>query len=77
MLFRSALAAVALPDNVYPNSDLASAFFNVSVNKNMTAEQCGEFSVPQPNPAVPADPAIQATAQVSAPPVSGQPLSKL
>ena len=72
-----ALAAVALPDSVYPNSDLASAFFNVSVNKNVTAEQCGEFSVPQPNPAAPADPAIQATAQVSTPPVSGQPMSKL
>jgi len=72
-----ALAAVALPDSVYPNSDLASAFFNVSVNKNVTADQCGEFSVPQPNPAAPADPAIQATAQLSTPPVSGQPMSKL
>jgi hypothetical protein len=71
-----ALAAVALPDSVYPNSDLASAFFNVSVNKNVTADQCGEFSVPQPNPASSAGPAIQATAQVSAP-VSGQPMSKL
>jgi hypothetical protein len=72
-----ALAAIALPDSVYPNSDLASAFFNVSVNKNVTADQCGEFSVPQPNPAAPADPAIQATAQVSTPLVSGQPMSKL
>jgi len=72
-----ALAAVALPDIVYPNSDLASAFFNVSVNKNVTADQCGEFSVPQPNPATPADPAIQATAQVSMPLVSRQPMSKL
>lgn len=71
-----ALAAVALPDSVYPNSDLASAFFNVSVNKNVTADQCGEFSVPQPNPIDPADPAIQATAQVSTPSV-GQPMSKL
>jgi hypothetical protein len=71
-----ALAAVALPDSVYPNSDLASAFFNVSVNKSVTAEQCGEFSVPQPNPAAPAGPAIQATAQVSTP-ASGQPMSKL
>ena len=26
-----ALAAVAVPDSTYPNSDLASAFFNVSV----------------------------------------------
>lgn len=72
-----ALAAVALPDSVYPNSDLASAFFNVSVNKNVTEEQCGEFSVPQPNPAAPTDPAIQATAQVPTPPISGQPMSKL
>ncbi|HXC43272.1 MAG TPA: hypothetical protein VNY51_07120 [Candidatus Dormibacteraeota bacterium] len=72
-----ALAAVALPDTVYPNSDLASAFFNVSMNKNVTAEQCEEFSVPQPNPTAPADPAIQATAQVSTLSGSGQPMSKL
>jgi hypothetical protein len=39
-----ALAAVALPESVYPNSDLASAFFGVSINKDLTAEQCGEFS---------------------------------
>jgi hypothetical protein len=38
-----ALAAVAVPESVYPNSDLASAFFGVSVNKELTAEQCGEF----------------------------------
>jgi hypothetical protein len=65
-----ALAAVALPDSTYPNSDLASAFFNVSVNKTLTADQCGEFSVPQPNPTAPADPGVQATAQVSTPPLS-------
>jgi hypothetical protein len=60
-----ALAAVALPESVYPNSDLASAYFNVSINKSLTAEQCAEFSVPQANPATPADPAVQATAQLS------------
>jgi hypothetical protein len=60
-----ALAAVAVPESAYPNSDLASAYFNVSVNKTLTAEQCGEFSVPQANPATPADPALQATAQLS------------
>jgi hypothetical protein len=60
-----ALAAVALPESAYPNSDLASAFFDVSVNKALTAEQCGEFSVPQADPAAPADPAVQATAQLS------------
>jgi hypothetical protein len=65
-----ALAAVAVPDSTYPNSDLASAFFNVSVNKTLTAEHCSEFSVPQPNPASPGDPTIQATAQVTTPPIS-------
>jgi hypothetical protein len=71
------LAAIALPDSIYPNSDLFSAFFNVSVNKNLTADQCGEFSVPQPNPAAPADRAIQATAQATPPPAPGSPVSKL
>jgi hypothetical protein len=66
----TALAAVAVPDSIYPNSDLASAFFNVSVNKTLTADQCGEFSVAQPNPATPADPAVQATAQVFKLPLS-------
>jgi hypothetical protein len=39
-----AIAAVTLPTSVYPNGDLAAAFFDVSVNKALTAEQCGEFS---------------------------------
>jgi hypothetical protein len=65
-----ALAAVALPDSAYPNSDLASAFFNVNVNKTLTADQCSEFSVPQANPAAPADPSVQATAQLATPPLS-------
>lgn len=53
-----ALAAVAVPESAYPKSDLASAFFNVSVNKVLTAEQCGEFS--DAKPATPADPAAPA-----------------
>jgi len=65
-----ALAAISLPDSTYPNSDLASAYFNVSVNRGLTADQCGEFSVPQPNPASPADSAVQATAQLATPPIS-------
>jgi hypothetical protein len=60
-----ALAAVAVPESAYPNSDLASAFFNVSVNKALTAEQCGEFSVPQANPATPGDTATSTPAQTS------------
>jgi Cu/Zn superoxide dismutase len=64
------LTAVSLPESAYSNSDLASAFFNVSVNKSLTADQCGEFSVPQANPSSPSDTAVQATAQVAAPPIS-------
>jgi len=42
-----ALAAVELPETNYVNTDFSSAFFNVSVNKTVTADQCGQFSVPQ------------------------------
>jgi hypothetical protein len=58
-----AVAMVALPDAAYPNSDLAAAFFNVSVNKSLTAEQCAEFS--EAKPTAPADPAAPATVQPS------------
>src|SRR5271168_3172989 len=58
-----AVAAVAVPEAAYPKSDLASAFFNVSVNKTLTEEQCGQFS--QPTPAVPAESAAPATVQVA------------
>src|SRR5207248_6402523 len=46
----TALAAVELPETSFPSTDFSSAFFNVSVNKSLTADQCGEFSVPQPKP---------------------------
>ncbi len=72
-----ALAAVALPESAYPNSDLAAAFFNVSVNKTLTADQCGEFSVPQPNPAPPVDSTVQAAEQPATPPIAKLPVSKL
>src|SRR5580700_124955 len=58
-----ALATVAIPESAYPNSDLASAVFDVSVSKSLTAEQCGEF--PEAKPAAPADPAAPAAAQPS------------
>ena len=45
-------AAVAMPEGAYPKSDLVSAMFDVSVNKSLTAEQCGEFSAPQPDSAM-------------------------
>jgi hypothetical protein len=58
-----AIAAVTLPTSVYPNGDLAAAFFDVSVNKTLTAEQCGEFS--EAKPAAPADSTSPATAQAA------------
>lgn len=42
-----ALAAVELPETNYANTDFSSAFFNVSVNKTVSSDQCGEFAVPQ------------------------------
>jgi len=41
------VASVELPKGVYPGTDLALASFNVSVNKNITEEQCGQFTLLQ------------------------------
>jgi len=41
------LATVELPETGFDNTDFSSAFFNVSVNKAISAEDCGKFSVPQ------------------------------
>ena len=49
----TALAAVELPETSFPATDYSSAFFNVSVNKSLTAEQCEQFSVPQSKPGDP------------------------
>ena len=43
-----ALAAVELPETNYVNTDFSSAYFNVSINKNVSADQCVQFAVPQP-----------------------------
>jgi hypothetical protein len=56
-----AIAAVTLPTSVYPNGDLAAAFFDVSVNKALTPDQCGEFS--DAKPAAPADSTAPTQAQ--------------
>jgi hypothetical protein len=57
------IAAVTLPTSVYPNGDLAAAFFDVSVNKALTAEQCGEFS--EAKPTTPADGTAAVAAEAS------------
>ena len=43
-----ALAAVELPQTGFANTDFSSAFFNVSVHKGLTSDECSEFAVPQP-----------------------------
>jgi hypothetical protein len=59
-----ALAAVAVPESAYPKSDLATAFFDVSVNKALTEEQCDEFPVVQTKGATP-DTSVQPAPKVS------------
>jgi hypothetical protein len=41
-----ALAAVELPETGFANTDFSSAFFDVSVHKELTPDQCNEFAVP-------------------------------
>ena len=52
-----ALAAVELPETGFINTDFSSAFFNVSVHKSLTADQCSEFVVPQSKPVAKSEPA--------------------
>jgi hypothetical protein len=64
-----ALAAVELPETGFANTDFSSAFFNVSVHRTLTADQCSEFAVPQPKIAMrvpPTDSASATPAAVSA-----------
>ena len=56
-----ALAAVELPETGFMNTDFSSAFFNVSVNKNVSSDQCTEFAVPQAKISVDADVASATT----------------
>ena len=62
-----AVAAVAVPETAYPKSDLAAAFFDVSLNKSLTEEQCGEFSTPQAATAAPADTTASTTVAAPSP----------
>jgi|SRR5712671_475123 len=50
-----ALAAVELPETGFAQTDFSSAFFNVSVNKALTEEQCAQFAVPQTAPSAAAN----------------------
>ncbi len=45
------LAAVQLPRDLFPDTDLTSAFVNVSVKTGLTAAECSEFAFPRENAA--------------------------
>jgi len=71
-----ALAAVELPETGFVNTDFSSAFFNVSVHKTLTADQCSEFAVPQPKTEVKSEtpaPATEVAKQDSASKSDAQP----
>ena len=65
-----ALAAVELPQTGFANTDFSSAFFDVSVHKNLTADQCNEFAVPQPKVAATPEAPAAAIAGASPAPAS-------
>src|SRR3984957_8872456 len=65
-----ALAAIELPETSFANTDFSSAFFNVSVHKGLTADQCTEFAVPQPKVA-------SATASTEAAPAQTAPVQTI
>jgi hypothetical protein len=75
-----ALAAVELPETSFANTDFSSAFFNVSINKTLTADQCREFAVPQPKvattPATSTEPATASASSVQTESASSAPASK-
>jgi len=71
-----ALAAVELPQTGFANTDFSSAFFDVSVNKALTADQCNQFAVPQPKVgAAAAAPAEAVTAPAAPASAEAQPAS--
>lgn len=57
------LAAVELPGTVFPDTDFAGAFFGVSVDKGLTAEQCGDSAEKK---AAVTEPVLSATPTVDA-----------
>ncbi len=72
-----ALAAVELPETSFANTDFSSAFFNVSINKSLTADQCTEFAVPQPKVVTPAPSTESASTQSASAQPEPNPSSKL
>lgn len=71
----TALAAVELPETAFADTDLSAAYFNVSVNRDVTAEQCREFAVPQPKEVASSDATQTAAQPVSTDSTSTKPVS--
>ena len=44
-----AVAAIEPPRGPYPAGDFVAAFFNVSVNPNLTSSECAQFAFPKPS----------------------------
>jgi len=57
------VAAVVLPENSYPGTDFASAFFNISVNRSLSAEACGKFGLT--DSVHPDEPAVAAKVKIA------------
>jgi len=58
------VSAVELPRKLYAGTDFNSAFFNVSVNSKLTAEECAQFAFPEASetdPVVPSKTKVGAT----------------
>lgn len=51
------IASVELPSSSYPGTDFTSAIFNVSVHRNLTAAECGQFALADKEDAESAKPA--------------------
>jgi hypothetical protein len=41
------VARVEFPKSAYAGTDLASAFFNVNVNRNLSSSECNQFASPE------------------------------
>jgi hypothetical protein len=42
-----AAVSIDMPKSYFPDTDLASAFFRVNINKNLSEAECGQFASPQ------------------------------
>lgn len=54
------IAALDMPDGLYPETDFSSALLNLSIHQGMTEEECGQFATPSNDAVKPvADPSTK------------------